>query len=53
MVGRRGRLKTVFLDFYRKEITVNSTPATLEVLDTAGTDQFATMRDLYIRNGQG
>jgi len=40
-------------DFYRKEIEVESAPATLEILDTAGTEQFASMRDLYIRNGQG
>merc|ERR1712004_383575 len=40
-------------DFYRKEIEVNREPATLEILDTAGTEQFASMRDLYIRNGQG
>lgn len=40
-------------DFYRKEIEVDSSPSVLEILDTAGTEQFASMRDLYIRNGQG
>ncbi|XP_076435823.1 ras-related protein Rap-2c-like [Babylonia areolata] len=40
-------------DFYRKEIEVDSAPSVLEILDTAGTEQFASMRDLYIRNGQG
>jgi len=40
-------------DFYRKEIEVDQTPSVLEILDTAGTEQFASMRDLYIKNGQG
>lgn len=40
-------------DFYRKEIEVDNSPCVLEILDTAGTEQFASMRDLYIRNGQG
>lgn len=40
-------------DFYRKEIAVNGAPCILEILDTAGTEQFASMRDLYIKNGQG
>jgi len=40
-------------DFYRKEIEVDSMPCVLEILDTAGTEQFASMRDLYIKNGQG
>ena len=40
-------------DFYRKEIEVDGAPSVLEILDTAGTEQFASMRDLYIRNGQG
>lgn len=40
-------------DFYRKEIEVDGDPAILEILDTAGTEQFASMRDLYIKNGQG
>lgn len=40
-------------DFYRKEIEVESAPCVLEILDTAGTEQFASMRDLYIKNGQG
>lgn len=40
-------------DFYRKEIEVDGVPCVLEILDTAGTEQFASMRDLYIRNGQG
>ena len=37
----------------RKEIEVDQTPSILEILDTAGTEQFASMRDLYIKNGQG
>ena len=40
-------------DFYRKEIEVDGAPSVLEILDTAGTEQFASMRDLYIKNGQG
>lgn len=40
-------------DFYRKEIEVDNNPSILEILDTAGTEQFASMRDLYIKNGQG
>ncbi|CAK8698244.1 ras-related protein Rap-2a-like [Clavelina lepadiformis] len=40
-------------DFYRKEIEVDQSPSILEILDTAGTEQFASMRDLYIKNGQG
>jgi len=40
-------------DFYRKEIEVDGAPCVLEILDTAGTEQFASMRDLYIKNGQG
>ena len=40
-------------DFYRKEIEVDGERCFLEILDTAGTEQFASMRDLYIKNGQG
>ena len=31
-------------DFYRKEIEVDNCPCVLEILDTAGTEQFASMR---------
>ena len=40
-------------DFYRKEIDMDGSPTVIEILDTAGTEQFASMRDLYIKNGQG
>ena len=40
-------------DFYRKEINVNGSAAMLQLLDTAGAEQFASMRDVYIKNGQG
>ncbi|KAM4881353.1 ras-related protein Rap-2a-like [Thomomys bottae] len=35
-------------DFYRKEIEVDSSPSVREILE-----QFASMRDLSIKNGQG
>ncbi|VUZ49612.1 unnamed protein product [Hymenolepis diminuta] len=40
-------------DFYRKEILVNGKSTMLEILDTAGSEQFASLQDLYIRNGHG
>lgn len=43
-------------DSYRKSLYEPSNPTTpyqLEILDTAGSEQFASMRDLYIRNGDG
>ncbi|VDM75991.1 unnamed protein product [Strongylus vulgaris] len=40
-------------DSYRKHFTVDGEDCRLEILDTAGTEQFSGMRDLYVRNGQG
>ncbi|XP_050526572.1 ras-related protein Rap1 [Daktulosphaira vitifoliae] len=40
-------------DSYRKQVEVDSAQCMLEILDTAGTEQFTAMRDLYMKNGQG
>lgn len=40
-------------DSYRKQIEVDGIQCILEILDTAGTEQFTAMRDLYMKNGQG
>eukprot|EP01130_Rhizamoeba_saxonica_P004027 TRINITY_DN1662_c1_g1_i5.p1 TRINITY_DN1662_c1_g1~~TRINITY_DN1662_c1_g1_i5.p1 ORF type:complete len:186 (-),score=42.10 TRINITY_DN1662_c1_g1_i5:32-589(-) len=40
-------------DSYRKLLEVDNDQYMLEILDTAGTEQFTAMRDLYMKNGQG
>lgn len=40
-------------DSYRKVVEVDGNQCMLEILDTAGTEQFTAMRDLYMKNGQG
>eukprot|EP01126_Amoeba_proteus_P013460 TRINITY_DN1572_c0_g1_i7.p1 TRINITY_DN1572_c0_g1~~TRINITY_DN1572_c0_g1_i7.p1 ORF type:complete len:203 (+),score=36.60 TRINITY_DN1572_c0_g1_i7:28-609(+) len=40
-------------DSYRKLVEVDGSQFMLEILDTAGTEQFTAMRDLYMKNGQG
>ena len=32
---------------------INGEVCSIEILDTAGTEQFTAMRDLYMKNGQG
>eukprot|EP01133_Synstelium_polycarpum_P012385 gene12385-14531_t len=39
-------------DLYRKVLEINGDHFMLEIMDTAGTETFLVMRDLYIRNGQ-
>eukprot|EP00730_Choanoeca_flexa_P016418 TRINITY_DN7745_c0_g1_i3.p1 TRINITY_DN7745_c0_g1~~TRINITY_DN7745_c0_g1_i3.p1 ORF type:complete len:178 (+),score=39.58 TRINITY_DN7745_c0_g1_i3:261-794(+) len=40
-------------DCYRKEITHNDSKIMLEIIDTAGTEQFTSLVELYIKNCQG
>ncbi|APA11004.1 hypothetical protein sscle_07g057740 [Sclerotinia sclerotiorum 1980 UF-70] len=40
-------------DSYRKIIEVDGRQCMLEILDTAGTEQFTAMRELYMKTGQG
>ncbi|GAM17904.1 hypothetical protein SAMD00019534_010790 [Acytostelium subglobosum LB1] len=40
-------------DMYRKIMELNGEHYMLEIMDTAGTENFLVMRDMYIRNGQG
>ncbi|CAH1757329.1 917_t:CDS:2 [Entrophospora sp. SA101] len=40
-------------DSYRKKVEIDNRICMLEILDTAGTEQFTAMRDLYLKNGHG
>ncbi|KAI5795828.1 ras-related protein RSR1 [Pyronema domesticum] len=40
-------------DSYRKVVDVDGKSTVLEILDTAGTEQFTSMREIYLKSGQG
>eukprot|EP01098_Paradermamoeba_levis_P009365 TRINITY_DN3893_c0_g4_i1.p1 TRINITY_DN3893_c0_g4~~TRINITY_DN3893_c0_g4_i1.p1 ORF type:complete len:188 (-),score=40.13 TRINITY_DN3893_c0_g4_i1:166-729(-) len=40
-------------DSYRKNAEIDGNQYCLEILDTAGTEQFTAMKDLYYKSGQG
>lgn len=40
-------------DSYRKDVTLDGKPITLDVLDTAGQEEYSAMREQYVRSGQG
>eukprot|EP00012_Vannella_robusta_P007076 CAMPEP_0206195592 /NCGR_PEP_ID=MMETSP0166-20121206/7939_1 /ASSEMBLY_ACC=CAM_ASM_000260 /TAXON_ID=95228 /ORGANISM="Vannella robusta, Strain DIVA3 518/3/11/1/6" /LENGTH=138 /DNA_ID=CAMNT_0053612895 /DNA_START=71 /DNA_END=484 /DNA_ORIENTATION=- len=40
-------------DAYRKPVETHGQVGVVEIIDTAGTDQFRTMRDLYYKNSDG
>ncbi len=40
-------------DNYNKTITVDGSPAHLDILDTAGQDEYLQMQDQWMREGKG
>jgi GTPase KRas protein len=40
-------------DSYRKELAVDGRNVMLEILDTAGQEEYASLRPQYVRSGQG
>ncbi|KAG2386969.1 hypothetical protein C9374_002004 [Naegleria lovaniensis] len=40
-------------DSYKKEIIIDSTPVTLEIIDTAGQEELTSLRDNYVKTGDG
>ena len=40
-------------DSYRKQVCIDGETCLLDILDTAGQDEYSAMRDQYMRTGQG
>jgi len=40
-------------DSYRKQVVIDEEPCVLEVLDTAGQEEYTALRDQWIRDGEG
>lgn len=40
-------------DSYRKQVQIDNSPCVLEVLDTAGQEEYLTLRDQWLRDGEG
>ncbi|RLN48101.1 hypothetical protein BBJ28_00014753, partial [Nothophytophthora sp. Chile5] len=40
-------------DSYRKQTTIDNSPALLDILDTAGQEEYTSMQDQWMREGKG
>jgi GTPase KRas protein len=40
-------------DSYRKQVNIDNETCLLDILDTAGQEEYSAMRDSYMRTGQG
>lgn len=39
-------------DSYRKQVTIDEEPAILDILDTAGQEEYSSMQDQWMREGE-
>lgn len=46
-------LTSLLLDSYRKQCVIDDEVALLDVLDTAGQEEYSAMREQYMRTGEG
>lgn len=44
---------TLIVDSYRKQCVIDDEVALLDVLDTAGQEEYSAMREQYMRTGEG
>src|SRR6516164_6901926 len=50
---RESRADVVLVDSYRKQCVIDDEVALLDVLDTAGQEEYSAMREQYMRTGEG
>lgn len=49
-----GPLSCILLqDSYRKQVVIDGETCLLDILDTAGQEEYSAMRDQYMRTGEG
>jgi GTPase KRas protein len=46
-------ISTLTIDSYRKQCVIDDEVALLDVLDTAGQEEYSAMREQYMRTGEG
>ncbi|XP_014672039.1 PREDICTED: ras-like protein [Priapulus caudatus] len=49
----RGRNTSTIEDSYRKQVVIDGETCLLDILDTAGQEEYSAMRDQYMRTGEG
>ena len=51
--AEHGQYNPTIEDSYRKSVVIDNTSLILDIIDTAGMEEYRAMRELYIRKGRG